>query len=171
MINRDESDSFVILKIPFVGNSSFDFSKRMRQTLAKKFNKPVKVIFNTFKVGQCFTLKSKTPKQLLANVVYKFTCKHDAEVSYIGKTKRHLAARVEEHLSLQAKTEGDSQIKKHLSECRHCSGTNLDSFEVIKNTNSSFDVLIYEALCIKKCKPSLNIQLHKSGSFYTCKVY
>ena len=171
LINRDESDSFVILKIPFVGNSSFDFSKRMRQTLAKKFNKPVKVIFNTFKVGQCFTLKSKTPKQLLANVVYKFTCKHDAEVSYIGKTKRHLAARVEEHLSLQAKTEGDSQIKKHLSECRHCSGTNLDSFEVIKNTNSSFDVLIYEALCIKKCKPSLNIQLHKSGSFYTCKVY
>ena len=106
-----------------------------------------------------------------SNVVYKFTCKHDAEVSYIGKTKRHLSARIEEHLALQVKTEGDSQIKKHLSECVHCSGSDIDSFEVVKNTNSSFDVIIYEALLIKKCKPSLNVQLHKSGSFYTCKVY
>ena len=47
----------------------------------------------------------------------------------------------------------------------------IDSFKVVKNTNSSFDVIIYEALLIKKCKPSLNVQLHKSGSFYTCKVY
>ena len=168
---RDTDDDFVILKVPFVGTPSFEFSKRMRQTLSKKFSKPIKVIFNTFKVGQCFTLKCKTPKHLMSNVVYKFTCKHEAEVSYVGKTKRHLAVRVGEHLSQEESTEGDSQIKKHLSECVYCSNSNIDSFEIVKSTSSSFDVLIFEALMIKKLKPSLNVQLHKSGSFYTCKVY
>ena len=78
----------------------------MRQTLTKKFNKPVKVIFNTFKLGQCFTLKSKTPKQLLENVVYKLFFHKEKQ-----KKKKHLATGVEEHLSLPVKAEGDFQIK------------------------------------------------------------
>ena len=145
--------------------------KKMRQTLAKKFNKQVKCVFNTFKVGQCFSLKSSTPKYLESNVIYKFTCRHDADVSYIGKTKRHLVTRIAEHTSTGLKDEGDSAVKKHIAECQYCSQNNVDLFEIIKKTQTSFDVLIYEALLIKKYKPSLNKQLFKSGSFYTCKVF
>ena len=143
----------------------------MKQTLAKKFNKQVRCVFNTFKVGQCFTLKSKTPKHLESNVIYKFTCRHDADISYVGKTKRQLSTRVAEHTSSGLKDEGDSAVKKHIAECQYCPETNLESFEIIKKTHSSFDVLIYEVLFIKKYKPSLNRQLFKSGSFYTCKVF
>ena len=168
---KDPQDEFVILKIPFVGSPSFDFAKKMRQTLAKKFNKQVKCVFNTFKVGQCFSLKSSTPKYLESNVIYKFTCRHDADVSYIGKTKRHLFTRIAEHTSTGLKDEGDSAVKKHIAECQYCSQNNVDLFEIIKKTQTSFDVLIYEALLIKKYKPSLNKQLFKSGSFYTCKVF
>ena len=53
-----------------------------------------------------------TPKQLVSNVVYKFTCRHDAETFYIGKTKRHFITRVEEHTSLTDEAEGDSKVKK-----------------------------------------------------------
>ena len=159
------------MKIPFVGQPSFEFSKKMRQTLAKKFDVHVKCVFHTFKVGQCFTLKSGTPKPLISNAVYKFTCQHGAELTYIGKTKRHLVTRVEEHLSSNDEADSDSQIKKHISKCQHCSQSDLDSFEVIKKTRSSYEVLIYEALLIKKFRPRLNKQLHQSGSFYTCKVF
>ena len=91
----------------------------MRQTLTNKFKKPIKCVFNTFKVRQCFTLKSVTPKPLILDVVHKFTCRHDAETFYIGKTKRHFITRFEEHTSLKNEAEGDSQVKKHLAECEH----------------------------------------------------
>ena len=47
-----------------------------------------------------FSLKAKTPKNLLSNVVDKFSCQNDSELSYIGETKRHLVIRSEEHLDL-----------------------------------------------------------------------
>ena len=144
-----------------------NFLKKIRQTLTKKFNKSVKILFTTFKVGQCFTLKSRTPKPLLSNVIYKYTCKHDAEVFYIGKTKRHLIARVEEHVA----PEGSSEVTKHISQCIHCSQVNIDSFQVLKKTNSSFEALIFESILIKKHRQTLKKQLFNSGSFYTCRVY
>ena len=165
--DKESSENFVILKIPFVGSPSFEFSKKIRQTLTKKFNKSVKIVFTTFKVGQCFALKSVTPKPLLSNVIYKYTCKHDAEVFYIGKTKRPLITRVEEHIA----PEGSSEITKHISQCMHCSQANIDSFQILKKTNSNFEALIFEGLLIKKHQPTLNKQLFKSGSFYTCRVY
>ena len=55
-----------------------------------------------------------------------------------------------EHLSLGLKDEGDSVVKKHIADCQEISQTNLESFKIIKKTDSSFDVLIYEDLLIKK---------------------
>ena len=103
-------------------------------------------------MGQCFTLKSVTPKPLISNVVYKFTCRHDAETFYIGKTKRHFITRCEEHPSLKDDAEGDSQVKKHLADCEHCSQVKLDSFEILKKTSCSFEFVIYKGLLIKSIK-------------------
>ena len=55
-----------------------------------------------------------------------------------------------EHLSSGLKDEGDSVVKKHIADCQEISQTNLESFKIIKKTDSSFDVLIYEDLLIKK---------------------
>ena len=43
-----------------------------------------------------------------------------------------------EHTSSGLKDEGDSAVKKHIAECQYCSQTNLESFEIINKTDSSF---------------------------------
>ena len=58
-------------------------------------------------------LKCKNPKLLLSGVIFKFTCQCDADVSYIGETKRHMKILVKEHLVLDTFT-NKSQIHSHL---------------------------------------------------------
>ena len=69
-------------------------------------------------MGQWITLKSVTPKPFISNVVYKFTCLHDAKTFYFGKTKRHFITWFEEQTSLKDEAEGDSQVKKHLGQSK-----------------------------------------------------
>ena len=58
------------------------------------------------------------PSSLAANVVYRFKCSHDANISYIGKTERHLLTRMAEHLN--PNFQDKSAVTKHISQCVHC---------------------------------------------------
>ena len=89
-----ENDAKLFLKIPFIGQSSVNFGRKISALIKDKFSLDVNIIYDSCKVGSLFSLKSQTPKALLSNVVYKFTCKHDANISYLGKTKRHMITRV-----------------------------------------------------------------------------
>ena len=61
----------------------------------------------------------------MANVVYKVNCSHDANISYIGKTKQHLATRVREHINSASEP---SAICDHLEGCTTCkSGYSIDN--------------------------------------------
>ena len=63
------------------------------------------------------TISSKHPSNsgsLAAHVVYKFNCSRDADLSYIGKTKRHLVTRVREH------SKSASAVCEHLEGCDAC---------------------------------------------------
>ena len=71
-------------------------------------------------------MKCPTPKLLKANVVYKFDCLCDINISYIGKTKRHLATRIKEHRSEK------SAIGQHF---RH---VNENQFKILSTGNSDF---------------------------------
>ena len=75
----------------------------------------VKLIFNQFKVGQCFHLKDTIPSDHTAAVVYKFQCA-SCNACYIGETARHLSIRVDEHLN----TDTSSHVFKHLQENPAC---------------------------------------------------
>ena len=66
-----------------------------------------------------FSNEAKTPKHLLSNVVYKFTCQNYFELTYIGETKRHLLTRVKEHLSLSNSYQ-NSEVKTHIENCSQC---------------------------------------------------
>ena len=88
--------------------------------------------------------KCPTPKLLKANVVYKFDCLCDINISYIGKTKRHLATRIKEHRSEK------SAIGQHLQTCHTCDHNfNENQFKILSTGNSDFDCKIREALLIK----------------------
>ena len=135
--------------LPYFGHVSDNFKKRLRR-LTKPFKVNLQIAFKTFKIGQYFSLKDKTPIALKSKCVYQFTCPGDLRQTYIGKTKRHLAIRCKEHLK------GNSAIFEHVSKCPHCKGGSLDSFKILNNGNSDLEIKILEVLQIKKCKPTLN---------------
>ena len=86
-----------IFKIPYLGETSYDFQKTMITLFKTKFCVDVIPVFTSFKVSSYFSLKSRVPAQVKPNVVYRFKCLRDADVEYIGKTERHLVTRVSEH--------------------------------------------------------------------------
>ena len=84
-------------------------------------------------------LKSCTPLLLFSNVVYKFTCSCDSNLTYIGKSIRHLITRVREHLNVASQHE-NSAIKQHKLSGTVCSNVrqDLNSFEGLKQCKSDF---------------------------------
>ena len=109
---------------------------------------------------------------MLSNVAHKFTCQRDADVSYIGVTKRHLITRVKEHLALNNFT-SKSQVKSHLRyKCDECKmNSSLDSFKVLKRCRTHFDVLIHEALLVRLYNPQLKKQLFNNGCLFTLRIF
>ena len=169
--NTDDDNNCMLIKIPYIGDHSYNLSKKLRKLFEDSHDCKVRIIFTSFKIRNYFSLKSKTPKYLLSNVVYKFTCQNDSGVSYIGETKRHLITRMKEHLSLKNSYQ-NSEVKSHIKNCVHCHDhVKFDSFRVIKRCHNSFNLLIHEALLIRRHNPSLNKQLFSKGSLFTLKIF
>ena len=93
---NDEKKYIVI--IPFIDHPSIIFQKSLTKNL-RSISKKCCTIFIIFKVQNYFSLKDETPLALQANVVYLLGASGDKNQTYIGKSKRHLATRVREHLS------------------------------------------------------------------------
>ena len=89
----------IIVDFRYFGHPSIAFARKLRQSFKRHYNVNLQCSFNTTKIKNFFSLKCPTPKLLKANVVYKFDCLCDINISYIGKTKRHLATRIKEHRS------------------------------------------------------------------------
>ena len=111
-------------------------------------------------------MKCPTPKLLKANYVYKFDCLCDINISYIGKTKRHLVTRIKERRSKI------SAIGQHLQTCHTCDHNfNENQFKILSTVNSDFNCKIREALLIKSEKPTLNQQLFQNASTFILCVF
>ena len=142
------------ITIPYFGHPSIAFARKLRQSFKRHYNVNLQCSFNTTKIKNFFLLKCPTPKLLKANVVYKFDCLCDINISYTGKTKRHLATRIKEHRSEK------SAIGQHLETCHTCDHNfNENQFKILSTGNSDFDCKIREALLIKSEKPTLNQQI------------
>ena len=102
--------------------------------------------------------------------LYKFTCVCDASLAYIGKTKRHLGVRSDEHLRYE-KEQPRGEIKTHLRLCEMCKKSTIDNFEIVKKCLTDQEAKINEALIIKKENPQLNKNLFNKGSFFTLNIY
>ena len=80
------------------------------------------------------------------NIVHclKWLC--DKTQSYIAKTKRHLAMRVQEHLS---GTSGTSAIHQNISSCKDCHSCSISNFFTLAQADVDFEDEIKEASCMK----------------------
>ena len=167
---KDATDFKHILKIPFVGAVSHEFKNKITKLFFNDLGIDIHPVFTTVKVSDFFSLKSRTPKSLISNVVYRFTCLCDASLTYIGKTKRQLVARSLEHLEYEKK-KPEGVVKDHLNICDICKNSTIDNFDIVRKCRTDRETKINEALVIKKEIPKLNKNLFNKGSFYTLQVY
>ena len=123
-------------------------------------------VYKTFKIGNYFQLKSRTPFGFCSNVIYEFTCLCDANLTYISMSNRHLSTRAKKHLDFNFQVL--SAIKNHIMCCNVCSSVklNLNSFKLIKKCKLEFHTKIYKALFTKKHNSSLNCQLYANNSSF-----
>ena len=133
----DTQEKYYILKVPFIGKPSIIFKQRFSRLIISistcKVN--VAIVFQSCKVKDFFSLKSKCSSYLCSNCVYQFTCQRDSDVSYIGQTSRHLGIRAKEHLNLNV--ENPSAVGRHILGCKGC----LDSFKKGLLTDNSFKII------------------------------
>ena len=98
------------------------FYKQLFRLVICKFDVKISPIYYAYKVCNIFHLKDKTSFPLCSNVVYRFSCLCDENISYIGMTLRQLITRIKEHLNL-GDVHTKSAIKDHIHQCQICSSS------------------------------------------------
>ena len=127
-INVNEP-SYCVLKIPYIGKPSIMFKKDLIKAFKVFFGIEMRAVYNTCQLGSFFSLKSGVPLALKSNVVYKFTCRLDADTFYIGKTIRSLATRAKEHLR-PTESMRDTAVTTHVRTCEPCQSATINDFKV-----------------------------------------
>ena len=80
----------------------------------------------------------------------------DCNATYIGKTKRHLITRIDEHKKGKGGDKNISVVYKHQTENNH--NIDFENVEILDVARSDYKLKLKEMLYIEKLKPSLNIQ-------------
>ena len=146
-------------KLPYIRSFSKNTKKKINE-LCKKFckNSSINIVFSLFKTGDLFLSKDCLPSGLKSFIVYKFVCA-GCQSYYIGKTKRHLPTRINEHLVNDKK----SHIFKRLLEKPACKNLcHENCFTIMDSTSSSFRLKLKEALHITWLKSNLTILAGKN---------
>ena len=148
--SKTEKEFINLFIIPNLGKISKEFGLQIQSLIKKRFDTKITIGYKTTKVQEYFSLKSKTPLILNSNVVYKFTCSRDVNVTYIGTSARHLSIRAGEHLFVSRS--GKSAIKEHIRKCSSCKAqlNNMKRFEIIRKCQTSYEAKIHEALCYQR---------------------
>ena len=141
----------VILILPYLGTLSESFERSLKSLIAKAYYQvDVKIVFKTTnRIANLFHVKDTIPKRLISNVIYGVYCT-ECTAFYVGKTKRHLSKRFQEHKDIKKIT----AVSAHMIESNH--DVKFDDVKVISRGSYDLELLIKETLIIKKLKPSLN---------------
>ena len=120
----------------------------------------INIIFKSNnRLSSLFSFKDIIPNNLRSNLVYKFSC-GDCNVTYYGKTERHLKVRASEHLGFTPLTGKrvtnlkPSAISDHLLLTGHHG--DYDNFTVLSHDANGFKLLIKESILISRDSPILN---------------
>ena len=87
--DTSEKENYYII-IPYLESEFRRFINRLAKIIKNKINVNIVPVYKSFKIGGYFQLKSDTPLALCSNVVYKFTCSCDMNLTYYGMSTRHL---------------------------------------------------------------------------------
>ena len=149
--------------LPYSSHKAEGFAKRLKELVSNNYwQVNFNVAFKTpSQIDKYFPFKDNVKNTLHRSmVVYKIKCGHiNCDATYIGKTKRILGLRMDEH----------SRIPQ--SACHQHESSNpghfmaYDDVEVIDTADSNQKLEIKELLHIINEKPSLNKQLNEQSKF------
>ena len=96
--------------------------------------------------------------ELQSHLVYKFSC-GNCNVTYYGKTERHLSERSSEHIGIPYLTGKrveckPSAVSDHL--LLHNHDSDFNDFTILCRDNNGFRLLIKESILISRDSPVLN---------------
>ena len=162
-----KKEYFIVL--PYLGQLSGITHKRINNVFRKALPwGKINIIFKTHtRISHLFRFKDPTPKDLVSNVIYSYTCP-SCNASYIGETERHSKIRWGEHLGVSCFTNKpvigtDTAVKEHISQCK-CN-SNFSNFRIIGSENNKSLRKIKESIFIKQLKPNLNTQVKSERLF------
>ena len=102
--NNNKENQNKIYSLPYIGKDLHRFAKQISILISNRFNLKVLSTFKTFKVKNYFLLKSRTPKALCSNVIYKFTGSCDMNMTYVIE-------------AFDYNSPGTSEFQKYSREC------------------------------------------------------
>ena len=152
--NNDVQTRYITL--PYIGDYS-KVTKNKIKNLVKTLSNGkinIKLVFTTCKIKSYFSNKDQLPKCFKSNVVYLFNCAR-CKSCYVGRTHIHFNTRLNQHLGSDKK----SSVHKHLNNNNECKKVcDADSFKVLDNAKSSYELALKEGMHIKWLNPVLNVQ-------------
>ena len=157
----EKSPRWIVL--PYSSHKAEGFAKRLKELFTNNYwQVNFNVAFKTpSQVDRYFPFKDNVKNTLHRSmVVYKVKCGHiGCDASYIGKTMRTLALRMDEH----RKTPHSACHQHESANPGHY--MSYDEVEVIDSADSNQKLEIKELLHIISEKPSLNKQLNEQSKF------
>ena len=155
---RKVHGKFIFFKLPYVGEFS-GIAKNRIIKLYKWFCKPekqIRLVFSISKIRDYFSTKDPIPECFRSFVIYEFKCANSG-IRYVGRTHKHFDTRIKEHFGSKS-----SSIFKHLNDSNNkmCKSktTKENSFKILDNAKTDYELALKEGLYINWLKPSLNIQ-------------
>ena len=119
----------------------------------------IKIILKSINcLSSLFHFKDVIPKELQSHLVYKFSC-GNCNVTYYGKTERHLNVRSSEHIGISHLTGKrveckPSAVSNHL--LLHNHDSDFNDFTILCRDNIGFRLLLKESILISRDSPVLN---------------
>ena len=94
-----KKELFIVL--PYLGTLSSNLKQKLRTCFKNSLPQcNIKIILkSTNRLSSLFRFKDVIPKELQSHLVYKFSC-GNCNVTYYGKTERHLNVRSSEHIGI-----------------------------------------------------------------------
>ena len=158
--NDETSSVSVTLSLPYAGIKGEQIMKKMKKSIENirrnsNEERTVRIVYTAKKLGTKFTVKDKTPKEHLHNVVYYTKCPNKkCKSDYTGETRCRIQKRTIQH----NRTDKKSHLLIHAKKTKHRRVWMKDVKIIGRGYNSNFKRKISEALFIKKLKPDLNVQ-------------
>ena len=153
----------VRIVIPFLGQTSINIKKKLRELFRMVPSHQVEVIYQTtYRMGNMFKFKDCLPESIMTDFVYFFKCSCCA-ATYVGRSYRHKQVRLCEHAGLSPRTGkpykqtlvNASSIKEHMITENHPVDP-VNDFKILSRGGTRDILDIKESIMIGRLNPTLN---------------